>query len=118
MKVYFIGAGPGAVDLITLRGLRILQDARMVLYAGSLVPVDLLKYCRTDAESVDTAKPNLDEQIAYYARARASNIDVARLHSGAPSISGATAEHMQRREHLGMTYEIVPGVFWFTAAEA
>src|SRR5260363_51215 len=71
MKVYFIGAGPGAVDLITLRGLRILQDARMVLYAGSLVPVDLLKYCRTDAESVDTAKLNLDEQIAYYARASA-----------------------------------------------
>src|SRR5260363_406396 len=88
MKVYFIGAGPGAVDLITLRGLRILQDARMVLYAGSLVPVDLLKYCRTDAESVDT------------------------------SIYGATAEQMRRLEQLGMTYEIVPGVSSLSAAAA
>lgn len=118
MKVYFIGAGPGAGDLITLRGLRILQDARMVLYAGSLVPVELLEYCRTDAEIVDTAKLNLDEQIVYYARARASNIDVARLHSGDPSIYGATAEQMRHLEQLGIHYEIVPGVSSFSAAAA
>src|SRR5260363_318024 len=98
MKVYFIGAGPGAVDLITLRGLRILQDARMVLYAGSLVPVDLLKYCRTDAESVDTAKLNRNEQIAYYARACASNTGLSLLHAGYPSIYDATAEQMRRLE--------------------
>src|SRR5260363_152093 len=116
MKVYFIGAGPGAVDLITLRGLRILQDARMVLYAGSLVPVDLLKYCRPDAERVDTAKLNLDEQIAYYARARASNIDVARHHSGDPSAYRARADQMRRLDQLGMPYEFGPGVSSFSAA--
>src|SRR5260363_303361 len=117
MKVYFIGAGPGAVDLITLRGLRILQDARMVLYAGSLVPVDLLKYCRTDAESVDTAKLNLDEQIAYYARA------CVQYRRRTPALRRSLDLWRDCRadaapEQLGMTYEIVPGVSSFSAAAA
>lgn len=118
MKVYFIGAGPGAADLITLRGARILSRVPMVLYAGSLVPAELLTHCREDAEIFDTAKLTLDEQLACYERARERDIDVARLHSGDPAIYGATAEQMRRLERLGIGYEIVPGVSSFTAAAA
>lgn len=118
MKVYFIGAGPGAADLITVRGSRLLSSAPLVLYAGSLVPTDLLQYCRKDAELVDTSVLSLDEQEDYYRRAQKENVDVARLHSGDPAIYGATAEQMQRLEKLGIAYEIVPGVSSFTAAAA
>lgn len=118
MNVYFIGAGPGAADLITLRGARVLQQAPIVLYAGSLVPAELLAHCRPDAEIVDTAKLNLDQQEAWYRRAREQDLDVARLHSGDPAIYGATAEQMRRLERLGIDYEIIPGVSSFTAAAA
>lgn len=118
MKVFFIGAGPGASDLITVRAMRILNKASMVLYAGSLVPVDVLEHCRPDAEIHDTATLNLDQQVACYERALALDIDVARLHSGDPSIYGATAEQMRRLEQLGIDYEIVPGVSSFSAAAA
>jgi len=118
MKVYFIGAGPGAADLITLRGARLLGAARMVLYAGSLVPVEMLAHCHPDAEILDTAQLNLEQQQACYLRAREQNLDVARLHSGDPAIYGATAEQMRRLEQLGIAYEIVPGVSSFTAAAA
>jgi len=117
MKVYFIGAGPGASDLITLRGANILGRVRMVLYAGSLVPLGMLQHCR-DAELIDTAKLDLDEQEACYRRAQAAGCDVARLHSGDPAIYGATAEQMRRLDALGIEYEIVPGVSSFTAAAA
>lgn len=118
MKVYFIGAGPGASDLITLRGANILGRVSMVLYAGSLVPTDMLQHCRPDAELIDTATLDLDQQEACYRRAQEADCDVARLHSGDPAIYGATAEQMRRLDALGITYEIVPGVSSFTSAAA
>ncbi len=118
MKVYFVGAGPGAQDLITVRGAEILKRAPMVLYAGSLVPPQVLRYCRGDAETIDTARLNLDEQVECYRRAQLSGWEVARLHSGDPAIYGATAEQMRRLDKLGIAYEVVPGVSSFTAAAA
>jgi precorrin-4/cobalt-precorrin-4 C11-methyltransferase len=118
MKVYFIGAGPGAADLITLRGARLLGEADMVLYAGSLVPVAMLEHCKPGAELIDTAELNLEQQQACYLRAQAAGSDVVRLHSGDPAIFGATAEQMRRLDALGIAYDIVPGVSSFTAAAA
>jgi precorrin-4/cobalt-precorrin-4 C11-methyltransferase len=118
MKVYFIGAGPGASDLITLRGANILARVSMVLYAGSLVPTDMLQHCRADAELVDTSELDLEQQQACYQRAQQAGIDVARLHSGDPAIYGATAEQMHRLDTLNIEYEIVPGVSSFSAAAA
>ncbi|MFZ2169048.1 MAG: precorrin-4 C(11)-methyltransferase [Methylococcaceae bacterium] len=118
MKVYFIGAGPGAADLITLRGATILGRVDMVLYAGSLVSKDMLAHCSADAEVIDTAHLDLEQQEACYRRAQEQGIDVARLHSGDPAIYGATAEQMRRLDALGIAYEIVPGVSSFTAAAA
>ncbi len=118
MKVYFIGAGPGAADLITLRGANILGRVNMVLYAGSLVPIAMLQHCKTDAELIDTAELDLEQQEACYRRAQEGDYDVARLHSGDPAIYGATAEQMRRLEVLGIDYDIVPGVSSFSAAAA
>ena len=118
MKVYFIGAGPGAADLITLRGANLLGRVGMVLYAGSLVSKDMLAHCRTDAEIIDTARLDLEQQQACYQRALDLDIDVARLHSGDPAIYGATAEQMRRLDALAIDYEIIPGVSSFTAAAA
>jgi precorrin-4/cobalt-precorrin-4 C11-methyltransferase len=118
MKVYFVGAGPGAPDLITLRGAQILAEVPMVLYAGSLVSRKMLTHCRADAEMIDTSKLNLDEQEATYIRAREKAWDVVRLHSGDPSIYGAVAEQMRRLDALGIVYEVIPGVSSFTAAAA
>lgn len=117
-KVYFIGAGPGAADLITIRGAEILRRVPLVLYAGSLVSRDTLVHCRPDAEIIDTSRLTLDEQEAHYIRAAAQAMEVARLHSGDPSIYGATAEQMRRLDRLGIAYEVVPGVSSFTAAAA
>ncbi len=118
MKVYFIGAGPGAKDLITLRGAAILAKAPLVLYAGSLVAKEMLSHCRADAEIVDTSSLDLDQQEAFYARAKKENWDVARLHSGDPAIYGAVAEQMRRLDTLGIEYEVVPGVSTFLASAA
>ncbi|MDY7579535.1 precorrin-4 C(11)-methyltransferase [Herbaspirillum sp. RTI4] len=118
MKVYFIGAGPGASDLITLRGARLLGSVGMVLYAGSLVPTAMLEHCSASAELIDTAQLDLEQQQACYVRAQAAGCDVARLHSGDPAIYGATAEQMRRLEALAIPYEIVPGVSSFSAAAA
>jgi precorrin-4/cobalt-precorrin-4 C11-methyltransferase len=118
MKVYFIGAGPGASDLITLRGANVLGRVDMVLYAGSLVPTEMLQHCRPDAELIDTAKLDLEQQEACYRRAQEAGCDVARLHSGDPAIYGATAEQMRRLDALGIAYEVVPGVSSFSAAAA
>ena len=118
MKVYFIGAGPGAADLITLRGARLLGEVDMVLYAGSLVPVAMLEHCKPGAELIDTAELNLEQQQDCYLRAQAAGSDVVRLHSGDPAIYGATAEQMRRLDALGIAYDIVPGVSSFTAAAA
>jgi len=118
MKVTFIGAGPGAADLITLRGARALQEADVVLYAGSLVSADMLVHCRGSAEIFDTAGMNLDEQVAQYERARENGWNVARLHSGDPAIYGAISEQMRALDALEIPYEVVPGVSSFTAAAA
>ena len=118
MKVYFIGAGPGAQDLITVRGAELLKRVPMVMYAGSLVPPEVLRYCKSDAEIIDTAALDLGQQEACYRRALSLGFDVARVHSGDPAIYGATAEQMRRLEKLGIPYEVVPGVSSFTAAAA
>lgn len=118
MKVTFIGAGPGAADLITVRGARALAEASIVLYAGSLVSKDMLVHCRPDAEIHDTASMNLEEQIEQYKRAQANGWDVARLHSGDPAIYGAISEQMRALDDLNIDYEVVPGVSSFTAAAA
>jgi precorrin-4/cobalt-precorrin-4 C11-methyltransferase len=118
MKVYFIGAGPGAVDLITIRGAEILSRAQLVMYAGSLVSEAMLSHCQANPLIVNTAKLNLDEQVAYYLQAKERDWDVARLHSGDPSIYGATAEQMRRLRELEIEYEVVPGVPSFAASAA
>ena len=118
MKVYFIGAGPGAHDLITVRGAELLKRVPMVMYAGSLVPPEVLRYCKSDAEIIDTAALDLEQQEGCYRRAQSLGFDVARVHSGDPAIYGATAEQMRRLEKLGIPYEVVPGVSSFTAAAA
>lgn len=118
MKVYFIGAGPGAADLITIRGAEILSRAKLVMYAGSLVSEAMLSHCRADPLIVNTAKLNLDEQVEYYLQAKERDWDVARLHSGDPSIYGATAEQMRRLRENEIGYEVVPGVPSFASAAA
>ncbi|MCC3767610.1 precorrin-4 C(11)-methyltransferase [Streptomyces sp. UNOC14_S4] len=118
MTVYFIGAGPGAADLITVRGARTLARCGVCLYAGSLVPRELLAECPPDARLVDTANLNLDQITDEFARAHEAGRDVARLHSGDPSVFSAVAEQMRRLDALGIPYEIVPGVPSFAAAAA
>ena len=118
MTVYFIGAGPGAADLITVRGQRLLQRCTVCLYAGSIMPDDLLAECPNDARIVDTGPLTLDQIIDEIAVADAAGHDVARLHSGDPSIYSAVAEQSRRLGELGISYEIVPGVSAFAAAAA
>ncbi|MGW2793809.1 precorrin-4 C(11)-methyltransferase [Streptomyces sp. NPDC001251] len=118
MTVYFIGAGPGAADLITVRGARTLASCRVCLYAGSLVPRELLAECPEDARLVDTAQLNLEEITGELVRAHEAGQDVARLHSGDPSVFSAVAEQMRRLDAAGVPYEVVPGVPAFAAAAA
>ncbi|MEI5524949.1 precorrin-4 C(11)-methyltransferase [Streptomyces brasiliscabiei] len=118
MTVYFIGAGPGAADLITVRGARTLAACRVCLYAGSLVPRELLAECPPDARLVDTAQLDLDRITAELVRAHEEGHDVARLHSGDPSVFSAVAEQMRRLDEAGVPYEVVPGVPAFAAAAA
>ncbi|QGV79516.1 precorrin-4 C(11)-methyltransferase [Streptomyces ficellus] len=118
MTVYFIGAGPGAADLITVRGARTLASCRVCLYAGSLVPRELLAECPPDARLVDTARLDLDAITAELVRAHEAGHDVARLHSGDPSVFSAVAEQMRRLDAAGVPYEVVPGVPAFAAAAA
>lgn len=118
MKVFFIGAGPGAPDLLTLRGARILSESPVVMYAGSLVSREILVHCRTGARILDSSAMNLEEQVAEYVRARDLGHSVARLHSGDPAIYGAIAEQMRALDGLEIPYEVVPGVSSFTASAA
>ena len=118
MTVHFIGAGPGAPDLITLRGRDILARCPVCLYAGSLVPAELLAHCPTGARVVDTAPMTLDEIAAEFARAHAANEDVARLHSGDLSLWSAMGEQLRRLERLDIPYTVTPGVPAFAAAAA
>ena len=118
MTVYFIGAGPGAADLITVRGQRLLQRCPVCLYAGSIMPDDLLALCPPDARVIDTGPLTLDQIVDELAAADAAGHDVARLHSGDPSLYSAVAEQCRRLDELGIGYEIVPGVPAFAAAAA
>jgi precorrin-4/cobalt-precorrin-4 C11-methyltransferase len=118
LTVHFIGAGPGAPDLITLRGLRLIERCPVCLYAGSLVPREILAAAPPGAHVVDTAPLTLDEIVAHCAAARQQGLDVARLHSGDPSLYGAIAEQMRRLDALGIPYDVTPGVPSFAAAAA
>jgi precorrin-4/cobalt-precorrin-4 C11-methyltransferase len=118
VTVYFIGAGPGAADLITVRGRDLLARCPVCLYAGSIVPPDLLAYCRQDARLVDTAPMSLDQIEAEFLRAHDAGRDVARLHSGDLSIFSAVAEQVRRLQRHGISYALVPGVPAFAAAAA
>jgi precorrin-4/cobalt-precorrin-4 C11-methyltransferase len=118
MTVHFIGAGPGAADLITVRALKFIQSCPVVLYAGSLVPQEIVDQAAKTAHVVDTAPLHLDEIIAEIEAAHAKGLDVARVHSGDPSIYGAIAEQMRRLDQLGIDYDVTPGVPAFAAAAA
>lgn len=118
MTVYFIGAGPGAADLITIRGQRLLSRCQVCLYAGSIMPDDLLAHCPPGAKIVDTGPLTLEQIVTELAHADAAGHDVARLHSGDPSLYSALAEQCRRLDALGIGYEIVPGVPAFAAAAA
>ncbi|MEQ8505124.1 MAG: precorrin-4 C(11)-methyltransferase [Rhodospirillales bacterium] len=118
MTVHFIGAGPGAPDLITVRGLNLIRTCPVVLYAGSLVPAEVVAEAPEGARVIDTAPMNLDEIIAEIETAHAAGQDVARVHSGDPSIYGAVAEQMRRLAALDIPYDVTPGVPAFAAAAA
>ena len=118
MTIHFIGAGPGAPDLITVRGLKLVQSCPICLYAGSLVPLEILEHAPEDAVIVDTAPLNLDEIIDLMCQADAQGKDVARLHSGDSSLYGAIAEQMRRLKQKNISYDVVPGVPSFAAAAA
>jgi precorrin-4/cobalt-precorrin-4 C11-methyltransferase len=118
MTVHFIGAGPGAADLITVRGLRLIESCPVCLYAGSLVPEEIVKAAPAGARVIDTAPLHLDEIIAEIAAAHAAGQDVARVHSGDPSIYGAIGEQMRRLDQLGIPYDVTPGVPAFAATAA
>jgi precorrin-4/cobalt-precorrin-4 C11-methyltransferase len=118
VTVYFIGAGPGAADLITVRGQRLLQTCATCLYAGSIMPDDLLALCPPGAKVVDTGPLTLEQIITEIADAHGAGHDVARLHSGDPALYSALAEQCRQLDALGIDYEIVPGVPAFAAAAA
>lgn len=118
MTVHFIGAGPGAADLITVRGLNLIRAAGAVLYAGSLVPEAIVAEAAADARVIDTAPLHLDEIIAEIKAADDKGLDVARVHSGDPALYGATAEQMRRLDELGIAYDVTPGVSAYAAAAA
>jgi len=118
MTVHFIGAGPGAPDLITIRGRDLIAKCPVCLYAGSLVPKEILAYAPEAAHLRDTASMHLDEIIAEMEAAHAEGKDVARVHCGDPSIYGAIAEQMRRLDALGIPYDVTPGVTAFAAASA
>ncbi len=118
MTVHFVGAGPGAPDLITVRGLALVRASPVVLYAGSLVPGEVIAEASADARVRDTAAMTLDEIEAEFIAAAAAGKDVARVHSGDPSLYGALAEQMRRLDRLGIDYTITPGVPAFAAAAA
>jgi precorrin-4/cobalt-precorrin-4 C11-methyltransferase len=118
MTVHFIGAGPGAADLITVRGRDLLGRCPVCLYAGSIVPPDLLAYCPAGAKVVDTAPMTLDAIEAEYVAAHDAGHDVARLHSGDLSVFSALAEQIRRLERRAIPYTLTPGVPAFAAAAA
>ncbi|WP_428243041.1 precorrin-4 C(11)-methyltransferase [Gynuella sp.] len=119
MTVYFIGAGPGDPELITVKGQRLIRQCPVILYAGSLVPREVLQPAEAVAEKIiDTASLDLDNIIEHIRTAHAQGQDVARVHSGDPSVYGAIGEQIRRLEALSIDYEIVPGVTATSASAA
>jgi len=118
MTVHFIGAGPGAADLITVRGLKLIRSCRVCLYAGSLVPPEIVAAAPQGARVIDTAPLHLDQIVAEMEAAHARGEDVARVHSGDPSLYGAIAEQMRRLDALAIPYDVCPGVPAYAAAAA
>ena len=118
MTVHFIGAGPGAPDLITVRGLRLIQRCPVCLFAGSLVPAEVVAEAPAGARVIDTASLHLDQILEEIEAAHAAGRDVARVHSGDPSLYGAIAEQIRRLDALGIDWTITPGVPAFAAAAA
>ena len=118
MTVHFIGAGPGAPDLLTLRGRDLIASSPVCLYAGSLIPQEVLRHCPQGARVINTAPMSLDDIIAEIARAYAQGLDVARLHSGDLSVWSAMGEQLRRLRGLGIPYDITPGVPSFAAGAA
>jgi precorrin-4/cobalt-precorrin-4 C11-methyltransferase len=118
MTIHFVGAGPGAADLITVRGRDLLGRCDLCLYPGSMTPADLLTYCPPKTELVDTADLTLDDIVAKMVAAHAQGQDVVRLCSGDPSIFSAVAEQMRRLDAAHVPYDVTPGVPAFAAAAA
>jgi precorrin-4/cobalt-precorrin-4 C11-methyltransferase len=118
MKCYIIGAGPGDPELITVKGAKLVERCPVVLYTGSLVPDAVIARARKDAKVLDSSGMTLDEIVAVIVAARDANEDVARVHTGDPSVFGSTAEQMRRLSALDIECEIVPGVSSFSAAAA
>jgi len=118
MKVYFVGAGPGAPDLITVKGKNILEKADVVIYAGSLINPEVLNYCDPGCKLYDSAGMSLEEVTGIYEQEKDSEKVLVRLHSGEPSIYGAIKEQIDWLEEQQIQYEVVPGVSSFSAAAA
>ncbi len=118
MTVHFIGAGPGAVDLLTLRGKKLLEQCPVCLYAGSIIPKDILKFCSSDTQLINSASLNLDQIESEFIKANQARKDIARLHSGDISIYSAITEQIRRLEKHAIPYTLTPGVPAFTAAAA
>jgi precorrin-4/cobalt-precorrin-4 C11-methyltransferase len=118
VTVHFIGAGPGAADLITLRGARLLGACPVCLYAGSIVPAEMLAHCEPGTRLIDTAPLSLDDIEGEFVAAEAAGQDVARLHSGDLSLYSAVAEQLRRLQRLDIAYTLTPGVPAFAAAAA
>ncbi|MCR5342698.1 MAG: precorrin-4 C(11)-methyltransferase [Butyrivibrio sp.] len=116
--VHFVGAGPGATDLITIRGKKLIEEADVIIYAGSLVNPELLQYAKENAEIHDSARLTLEEVIEIIKTARKENKDVVRLHTGDPSIYGAIREQMDILDEEKITYDVTPGVSSFCGAAA
>ncbi|MEE2746151.1 MAG: precorrin-4 C(11)-methyltransferase [Pseudomonadota bacterium] len=118
MTVHFIGAGPGAPDLVTLRAINLIKDCKVCLYAGSLVPKSIVAYAPSDAEVIDTSSLHLDQIIEKIKEFDKNGLHVARVHSGDPSIYGAIAEQMRQLDAAGIDYDVTPGVSAYAAAAA
>ncbi|MDH5654643.1 MAG: precorrin-4 C(11)-methyltransferase [Spirochaetia bacterium] len=118
MKVYVIGAGPGDPELITVKGQRLISECQVIIYTGSLVPEELLQHAKPNAEILDSASMTLDQIVEEVKRCKEADLDVARVHTGDPSLFSSVAEQLRRFRDIGISYEIIPGVSSFSAASA
>jgi precorrin-4/cobalt-precorrin-4 C11-methyltransferase len=118
MKVYFVGAGPGDPELLTVKVRRLLETAKICIYAGSLVNPELLLLLPPEARRHDSAAMSLEEIVSLLAEAAEQDVDVVRLHTGEPALYGAIGEQMDALDRLGIQYEVVPGISAFQAAAA